>query len=109
MSKDLIKKMLNALSPEELKELMSDLEPNDKDVDVDFQKLGIDESDLTPEEIQQLKEATAHDKQLPPVKKSFRSYPFVDVQCRVCGKREKVSRKLVRGSYKCNDCCCKPG
>lgn len=42
----------------------------------------------------------------PPTPRS-RDFSYVDVVCRVCGKQEKVSPKLVPESinrYKCNNC-----
>lgn len=46
----------------------------------------------------------------PPTERS-RSYKAINVQCRVCGKQEKLSPALIESveRYKCNRCSTTPG
>lgn len=60
------------------------------------------------------KEDTAIDKKLavnPPTPR-LRKFRHIDVQCRVCGKKESISPSLLTDSadrYKCNKCSTSPG
>lgn len=68
---------------------------------------------LNMKEASMHKEDTEIDKKLsklPPTQRS-RSFEYVKVKCRVCGKEEKVIPSLAeaRERYKCNRCSTSPG
>jgi hypothetical protein len=60
------------------------------------------------EEFGMCKEDTEFDKRVkkPPPSIRNRPFDFISVQCRVCGKKEKVAPSLIESTerYKCNKC-----
>jgi hypothetical protein len=76
-------------------------------------KLGFKNKFLEMPESNMHKEDIAFDKRVskfPPTPRN-RSFGYLQVKCRVCGKTEKVSPSLVDSMerYKCNKCCTMPG